>query len=156
MVGRFRKVFPLAICAIWLATPACAAQVQSSAKLLKQLHETIRKVRAGKTVDVRTDAARHLADLTRRVNPKKVDDKTVADIVSLLNIPDDSVRYWVATALGSLGPRAKIAVPKLEELLPKADCLNGAITSASAIRYALIRMGVKPPPPSKGCKPIAG
>jgi hypothetical protein len=69
----------------------------------------------------------------------------VTDITSLLDSLDDSVRYWVAVALGNLGPAAKAAVPKLEEMLPKADCINGAITSASGIRYALINMGVKPP-----------
>jgi hypothetical protein len=65
----------------------------------------------------------------------------------MLDSPDDSVRYWVATALGNLGPTAKAAVPKLQEMLPKADCINGAITSASGIRYAQIKMGIKPPPP---------
>jgi hypothetical protein len=59
------------------------------------------------------------------------------------------------TALGNLGPVAKSAVPKLQEMLPKADCINGAITSASGIRYALIKMGIKPPPRPK-CGRIAG
>ena len=79
----------------------------------------------------------------------------MADITSLLDSPDDSVRFWVAAALGNLGPAAKAAAPKLLAMLPKADCINGAITSASGIRYALTKMGIKPPPPPK-CEPIAG
>ena len=64
---------------------------------------------------------------------------------------NDYVRFWAATSLGELGPRAKIAVPKLLELLPLVDCLGGTITSASAVRLALMRIGaVKPPFPS--CK----
>jgi HEAT repeat protein len=121
---------------------------------MKQIKETMAKVQSDKTVDSRTEAAQHLASLTQEISSKEVTDALVADITSLLDSPDDSVRYWVATALGNLGPSAKAAVPKLQEMLPKADCISGAITSASGIRYALIKMGIKPPPPQ--CGRIAG
>jgi len=118
-----------------------------------KLEETIAKVRIEESLTARTDAAEHLAELTRGVNPKSVYDKTVADMVSLLDAPDDSVRAWVAAALGNLGRRAKVAVPKLLALLPEADCLQGDLTSAASIRPALRRMGVKPPPfKAQGCK----
>jgi HEAT repeat protein len=122
---------------------------------MKQINEAIAKVRSDKTVDARTEAAEHLASLTQKIPGKEATEALVADIASLLDSPDDSVRYWVARALGNLGPAAKAAIPKLEEMLPKADCINGAITSASGIRYALIKMGIKPPPPQK-CGRIAG
>lgn len=139
-----------------LAVLAGHAPARKDVGTTKQLEAAIVRVRSAKTVDARTDAAERVANLTRRIRPNTVSDKVVGELVSLLDSPDDSVRFWVATALGNLGLRAKVAIPKLRELLPKADCLNGAITSASAIRYALIKMGVKPPPPPKGCKPIAG
>jgi HEAT repeat protein len=123
--------------------------------IMKQIKESIAKVSSGKTVDARTEAAERLASLTQKIGGKEVTEALVTDITSLLDSPDDSVRYWVATALGNLGPAAKAAVPKLQEMLPKADCINGAITSASGIRYALIKMGIKPPPPPK-CERIAG
>jgi HEAT repeat protein len=113
------------------------------------------KVRSDKTVDARTEAAEHLAGLAQKISSQEVTEALVTDITSLLDSPDDSVRYWVATALGNLGPAAKAAVHKLEEMLPKADCINGAIISANGIRYALIKMGIKPPPPPK-CGRIAG
>jgi HEAT repeat protein len=117
-----------------------------------KLEETIAKVRTEKSLMARTEAAERLAELTRGSNPKSVDDKTVADMVSLLDSPDDSVRAWVAAALGHLGRRAKLAVPKLLALLPEADCLQGDLTSAASIRPALRRMGVKPPPvKTQGC-----
>jgi hypothetical protein len=118
-----------------------------------RLEEAVAKVRSGDSPTTRTEAAEHLAELTHRVKPNSVDDKTIADIVSLLDIPDDSVRAWTAAALGHLGRRAKVAAPKLLALLAEVDCLEGDLTSAASIRPALERMGVTPPPePSySGC-----
>jgi hypothetical protein len=59
---------------------------------------------------------------------------------------DDSVRYWVARCLGNFGPRARMAAPKLEQVLAEVDCLQGSKTSASGIRFALGEMGITPPP----------
>jgi hypothetical protein len=116
-------------------------------QLKTQLLEEIAKVRNGETSRSRTEAAERLAMLTRGINPRRVDDATLAEMVSLLDSKEDSVRAWVAGSLGNLGRRAKVAVPKLLELLPEADCLRGTLTSASAIRVALKRMGETPPPP---------
>lgn len=149
--SRLRKT---ALCFV-LSAVAGIAQASGGPSLMKQIKETMAKIQSDKTVDTRTEAAQHLASLTQEISSKEVTDALVADITSLLDSPDDSVRYWVAMALGNLGPSAKAAVPKLQEMLPKADCINGAITSASGIRYALIKMGIKPPPPPK-CGRIAG
>jgi len=124
---------------------ACA---KDNPMLKKQFAETIAKVRKGETATIRTNAAEHLAELARRVAPGNLDDATLSEIVSLLDTSEDSIRLWVAGALGNLGPRAKSAAPRLLELLPQADCLRGSMTSAGAIRLALTRMGVTPPPPS--------
>lgn len=151
---RFSRLLPMALCFV-LSAVAGIAQASGGPALMKQIKETMAKVQSDKTVDARTEAAQHLASLAQEISSKKVTEALVTDITSLLDSPDDSVRYWVATALGNLGPVAKAAVPKLEEMLPRADCINGTITSASGIRYALIKMGIKPPPPPK-CGRIAG
>lgn len=151
---RSSRLLYAAFCLV-LSTTIGTAQAMGGPELMKQIKDTMAKVRSDKTVDARTDAAEHLASLTRKISSKEVSNAVVTDITSLLNSPDDSVRYWVAMALGNLGPAAKAAAPKLLEMLPKADCINGAITSASGIRYALIKMGIKPPPPPK-CTRIAG
>jgi len=151
---RFCRLFSVALCFALSAVPGMA-QASGGPALMKEIKETMAKVRSDKTVDARTEAAQHLAGLTQKISSKEVTEPLVTDITFLLDSPDDSVRYWVSTALGNLGPAAKAAVPKLEEMLPKADCINGAITSASGIRYALIKMGIKPPPPLK-CGRIAG
>ena len=113
---------------------------------ITELTQTIAKVRTGGSPTSRTEAAEHLADLTRKIDAKKVDDRTVADLVSLLDTPDDGVRYWVARCLGNLGLRAKTAIPKLQGLLADVDCLQGSKTSASGIRFALTQMGATPSP----------
>jgi len=116
---------------------------------LKQIKDELVMARSGKTVDIRTNAAEKLANLLRKVDPKEIDDQVMNDLITLLDTPDDSVRGWVAAAIGFLGPRAKSAVPSLLKVLPDADCVQGDLTSAGAIRLALKRLGVKPPPPSR-------
>jgi len=150
---RFPSLLSVVLCLV-LSAVAESAAARGGPALVEQIKETMAKVRSDKTVEARTEAAERLASLTQKITTKEVTEALVTDITSLLDSPDDSVRYWVATALGNLGPTAKAAVPKLQEMLPRADCINGAITSASGIRYALIKMGIKPPPPK--CGRIAG
>jgi len=151
---RFSSLFSVAFCVV-LSAMAGTALASEGPALIEQIKETMENVRSDKTVDARTKAAKRFAALTQKISSKEVTEALVTNLTSLLDSPDDSVRYWVATALGNIGPAAKSAVPKLEKMLPEADCINGAITSASGIRYALIKMGVKPPPPPK-CGRIAG
>lgn len=131
----------------FMAVSIGAAHARNDAMLLKQLRETIAKVQrmSGPSM-ARSNAAEHLSDLTEKIDPKRVDDKTLRDLVSLLDTSDDSVRAWVASSLGNLGPRAKPAVPKLLEVLREVDCLQVELSSAAAIRPALKRIGVTPPP----------
>ena len=146
----------LAVLTALITVVFCNAQHSSRrSTVLVQMQHTITVVEASRTVSAKTTAAEHLAGLAKKVNRTEITEKTIADMISLLDSPDDSVRFWVATTLGHLGPSAKAAIPKLLALLPKADCLDGAITSASGIRYALKEMGVSPPP-RPGCTPIAG
>jgi len=140
---------------VWLIlialSPELCAQSHSLPRkqLKRQLSETMAKIRIGKTGTARTEAAEHLATLTRGINSQKVDETTFAEMVSLLDTQEDSVRAWVAASLGHLGPRAKVAVPRLLKLLPEVDCLRGSLTSAPFIRRALERIGEMPPPPPK-------
>ena len=140
---------------VWLAlialSPGLAAQRRSplTKELRIQLSETMAKIRNGETSNSRTDAAEHLATLTRGINPDTVDDAILTEMVSLLDTQEDSVRAWVAASLGHLGRRAKVAVPRLQKLLAEVDCLRGSLTSAPFIRVALKRIGVVPPPPPK-------
>jgi hypothetical protein len=113
---------------------------------LKQVADNIEMVRTAATSNSRDDAAQKLAKLTRKIDPKKVDDKTLASMIDLLDMPD--ARYWVAVSLGNLGGRAKVAIPKLQALLAEEDRRNVSKSAAGGIRFALSRMGVTPPPPN--------
>lgn len=141
------------ISVVWLVLIAlspglCAlSQPRPKSQLKRQLSETMAKIRNEKTLTSRTEAAEHLAPLTRGINPNKVDDSTLTEMLSLLDTQEDSVRAWVAASLGHLGPRAKVAIPRLLKLLAEVDCLQGSLTSAPFIRVALKRMGEIPPPP---------
>jgi hypothetical protein len=115
----------------------------------RQITETISKVRTGATPEIRADAAEHLADLTSGTSDW-VADIPIADMVSLVDTQEDPVRFWVAVTLGNLGYGARSAIPKLQALLPQADCLWGDLTVADAIRYALARMHAAVPPPTCG------
>ena len=150
---RFGSTVPAVLSA--LAILCNAQQSTDRSTVLPQMKHAIAAVKTSETVDERTSAAERLASLAKKVNRKEITEQTIADLISLLDSPDDSVRFWVATALGNLGPSAKAAIPKLQSLLPKADCLNGTITSASGIRYALKELAVTPPP-RPNCTPIAG
>ena len=142
----------IASAGIFLLSPGICAKSHPRPKrqLKRQLLEAMAKIRNGKTSNSRTDAAEHLETLTDGIDPRKVDETTLTEMVSLLETKEDSVRAWVAASLGNLGPRAKVAVPRLLKLLPEVDCLRGSLTSAPFIRVALERMG-EIPPPSPNC-----
>lgn len=145
MSGNWLSLLCLSSCLMAMCSFAQAADEGHSA-LTRQIQETITNVRTGRTLDARTDAADELSNLTRNVDPKEIDDETLAKMVSLLDSPEDPVRAYVAGALGFLGPRAKSAIPKLVSILPLSDCIEFGLTSAGAIRVAITRMGGTAPP----------
>ncbi len=130
----------------WTALPLPGTAQMRKSETLKRLADNIEMIRTAATSNSRDDAAQKLAKVTRKIDPKKVDDKTLASIIDLLDMPD--ARYWVAVSLGNLGSRAKVAIPKLQALLAEEDRRKVEKSDADAIRFALARMGVTPPPPS--------
>src|SRR5262249_27524929 len=111
----------------WLSATAWATDDR---KLRKQLQTTIAKIRNGDTIKSRLEAAEHLESLTEGIDPRTVDDTTLREVVSLLDIQEARVRVWVVGSLGNLGPRAKVAVPRLLGLLREEDCIPGTVTVA--------------------------
>jgi len=151
MKRRWLSISYLLLCVTCLAMPMFFASGVDDTKVLKDLRELIAKVRtmSGPSM-ARTNGAEVIYQLTKNIDPKKVDDKTLKDLISLLDTPDRSVRDWVVGALGCLGPRAKIAVPALLRVIreTETDCQKIATgpSSADAARVALRRIGVEPPP----------
>jgi len=120
-----------------------------------RIQETTAKVREAKPGKERDGTAARLSGVTHEIVSSAVSDKTIADIVSLLDVPDKSVQLWAARALIPFGPRAKAAAPKLLPLLREEDCeviLKGggyyynALVLGTTIRPMFERMGIEPPP----------
>jgi HEAT repeat protein len=137
------------VCTMVIAMALNGANATSDPKLMKQLAETIAKVRTSEVSVTRREAAERVTELTRKIDPDEIDDKTLGDLVSLLDSWDDSVVDAAAVSLGNLGPHAKSAVPKLLQTLPEVDCLWVDASSALDIRDAIKRIGAPGPPPPK-------
>ncbi|MES1971426.1 MAG: hypothetical protein V4472_03145 [Pseudomonadota bacterium] len=117
--------------------------------VVSNITKDISQVKFGRNIYVRTGASKKLAIDAIFFKNKKINEKLFGEVVSLLDFPDDSVRYWVARAIGNLGASGRPAVPRLKKLLSEVDCLPGSKTSASGIRFALSQMGVPEPPHQK-------
>lgn len=94
-------------------------------------------------------ASAALAFELSKMNPdEKIEDDTLDDIISLLDIPE--ARFWVAGSLGKLGLCAEKAIPKLLQVLREEDCTCQALRSwgsnAEVIRNALRKIGATAPP----------
>jgi hypothetical protein len=131
--------------AIALLLPG-VAWAKTKPDINQQLQSAIAKVRKARTTDAKYYAAERIVALTDERDCSDVTDETIQSMISLLDMPDDGVRMWVAGALGDIGPRAKAAVPKLLSILAEVDCMTWDHSSAATIPVALRTMGVTPPP----------
>jgi hypothetical protein len=122
------------------------ARAEAKPTINQQLQQAIAKVRKAKATAAKSDAAERLVALTYERDCSDVTDETIQSLISLLDMPDDVVRMWVAGALGDIGPRAKGAAPKLLRILAEVECKQWDLSSASSIPVALGKMGVTPPP----------
>ena len=96
----------------------------------------------------RADLARKLAALVREL-AVDVDSSVAGELAHFLADPQDDVRYWVAMALGYMGPKAESAIPALERALEERKGRDQGKTSAAAIRIALKKIREKPRPPAR-------
>lgn len=134
------------LCAVPILLWPSIVSAKAKRDVNKQLQSAIAKVRKAKTADAKYDTAERLEALTDNRDCSDVSDETVRSMISLLDVPDDGVRLWVAAALGDIGPRAKIAAPKLLSILAEVECKHLDFSSEATIPIALRRMGVTPPP----------
>jgi hypothetical protein len=142
-----RDVYQIAILCVALALPLPGVtRAQAKPDINQQLQRAIARVRKAKTITAKSDAAERLVTLIDDRDCSDVTDQTIQSLISLLDMPEDSVRTWVAAALGQIGPRAKAAVPKLLSILADIECKDLDFSSEATIPIALKRMGVTPPP----------
>ncbi len=134
------------LCVAFALLLPSVAGAKAKPDINQQLQSAIAKVRRAKTTTAKSDAAERLIALIDDRDCSDVTDQTIQSLISLLDMPDDVVRTWVAAVLGQIGPRAKAAVPKLLSILAEVECINWDFSSASTIPVALKKMGVTPPP----------
>lgn len=144
---RINLMLLVALC--WLST--MPVRVQGEQPQVRDIVPLIEKIEHETDSNTRTDLASELAKLVSQVRTSdQIDDKVIDDIATLLSDRDDSVRLWVALALGQLGPRANRAVPALERALQEAEAEDQAnikgpsLSSADGIRAALEKIRVAP------------
>ena len=100
----------------------------------------VEKIEAEPAVSPRTDEAQRLASAVRSKKGRAAPKNVIQSLADLMADRDDSVRYWVAGALGFLGPQAAAAIPALQTALKEVEGKRGDKTSESAIRLALKRI----------------
>lgn len=148
MCRRIRTLQVLVLFSMMMTSFLDAKASRNETLLNNKVHVLIGMVRTGSNASVREDAAYQLFGLLRvRKSARKVNEENIEAIVGLLSSSDDDlVRNWVASSIGRIGRRAKIAIPKLLELLSEVDCLPVSRSSAQSIRYALGSLGAPVPP----------
>lgn len=83
----------------------------------------------GFEAETRTAAACAVARILDELPPievGKVSDKLIDDIANLLSDEVDAIKSYAATGLGSIGPKARRAIPALERALKLAQPATGS------------------------------
>src|ERR1041385_8320347 len=137
----------------WLS--AMSADVQGEQSHTSEINTLIAEIVHQPDTRLRQDLAEELLMVTNRVGTsEQFDDRLIDDMASLLR--DRSIRFWIAPALGTLGPRARRAVPALKQALEdeevaestalldedegeRALFMNRGLSAANDIRLALAR-----------------
>jgi hypothetical protein len=124
-----------------LAASACVSSAAERAVSGEQVSALIASVRTATDPNRQDLIARDLRRLVEGAYLGNVDVKTLENLASLLDLPNDAARHSVAIALGLFEERALFALPRLLEFHGKAHCarLKGEAEPAStdAIRFAI-------------------
>ena len=117
MIYKSKFFFMFIMCLLLIRVEGFAKQNVSES----QISDAIEKVKTSASdFDEQLEAMQLLYDLTRKINKKNISDKTLNDIVNLLDIPE--ARSWVSSSLANLKSRAKRAVPRMIEVLKEEVC----------------------------------
>jgi HEAT repeat protein len=132
--------------AVWTAVAAIVGLVSESSSAGGQTSEwdavltLVERIKAEPAVTPRTEKAQELAHVVKEREAKTAPKEVIQALAGLMADRDDSVRYWVAMALGYMGPQADDAIPALEKALREIEGSPASKTSESAIRLALKRI----------------
>jgi hypothetical protein len=150
MTEIIRRLTALALTAALLlsasATTVTAAEPRTQVSS-KQLANMISAVRQGPDASTREVAAERIPRLLSGADLSQIDAKTIEDLASLLDPPNNTVRNWVALSLSMFDARAKFAVPKLQAVYLSLHCASQRERDvATTIGIAIQRINGAPPP----------
>jgi hypothetical protein len=142
-------------CVVLMASMFVILPVKASAQIsgrcdTNEVSSALREIASEKPGVPRFDKADALAARLDELGPACVTDSDIALMSNLMRDEDDSVRFAVAGMIGNLGQAGRAAIPALERALADRPCEDKTLTSASAIRVALWKLGEKPP----GVRPL--
>jgi hypothetical protein len=133
-------------CWCFLSLAMTAGAAMAGPTTMSDVSGAIQKIKEEQSRTLRTKDAEQLSDSIKREDPANISDADIDALAGMMSDRDDSVRMWIATSIGFIGPRARRAIPQLERALREVACDEYAsLTSEPAIRLAYSRIGVKPP-----------
>jgi hypothetical protein len=124
---------------ILLCSPKALADEHNSIQIAQKYICVIHGSRSDKD---RLHAAKKLSDLTE-VHGALITERQIRQISSFLNDPNEGIVIFASDSIGNIGPRAKLAVQSLEEVLEKYSCASGDVTPYAGAAYALKKIGGK-------------
>lgn len=106
----------LLICLAWGPAPSCAAQVGATrSRILDQIAE-IKRTADRELRLTRSEGLANSIRITMQASNAAVIDQTVLrGLGELLDEPED--RFWIAAAIGQIGPKASVLTPELMSAL---------------------------------------
>ena len=119
MKTKFSQLVLAALCLTLILQGAVAARTDGW-RAITMLAESI-KAPSSLSTKEREEKAYQLAVLIRRKAGKAAPPKLITDLAALMSDSNQMVRFWVALALGKLGPQAAAAIPALEKAFEEAQ-----------------------------------
>ncbi len=146
---RMLATAAIATTVLLVSSVPAATSAEPAARLSsQQLASMISAVRAETDASKQELAAWKIFQLAAGSELGSVGAKTLEELASLLDTPNDEVQRWVAATLGLFESRARFAAPKLMAILGKVDCpYVRENNSAGVVHTAILSItGVNPPP----------
>lgn len=109
---------------------------------MARIRALVSEIKAATADEVKKGLGERLSYLVEQEDQNNIDDKLLDDLINFLE--DESVDFYVAGVLGTLGKRANRAIPALEKHFRKHECDMGSLTSADTSFAALVKLGAKP------------
>jgi hypothetical protein len=139
------------VSALCFAAPVATSAEPDIGAINRELSVLIEAVRGASDSSEQERAARNLPTLVDQRGASAIDAKTLEDLASLLEVPNNAARRWVVVTLALFDSRAGFTAPRLIALHQEAYCgqFHGGPDAefVQALQFAMRSIGLPPPPP---------